>query len=388
MDPHWHCPIVGTSIPMPDLRAAQVAAGVVIKVAEPTDYDVHATMVHLVSRERKVAKVLNKVLDRRHAAAIKRFAAARDAAALAALWAEALRRGDVAGALWAVMSHPAADSALKDKVFGEVHMLSHQVGSAARAELKRIHALEQAKAGLEARLEETRARHRAETRAQAAEIEDLRRRLAQELAESRRLAHAAGAAGEIDALKAMVEELRRHVALEAEGRAAAEAARREADRRAEAEAADRRRAEEALAEAADERGALERQLAAALEGEDPADLGCAGGGGCGDADLCGRCILFVGGRTNQVNHLRRIVEARNGILVHHDGGFEDGMNRLGGLLGQADTVMFPVDCVSHMAHDQVKRLCRRLGKPFVPVRHSGLGAFVRAIEQMGRERAS
>jgi hypothetical protein len=45
-------------------------------------------------------------------------------------------------------------------------------------------------------------------------------------------------------------------------------------------------------------------------------------------------------------------------------------------------VLFPVDCVSHSAHDEVKRLCRRWEKPFVPLRHSGLGAFIRALSSI------
>jgi hypothetical protein len=92
--------------------------------------------------------------------------------------------------------------------------------------------------------------------------------------------------------------------------------------------------------------------------------------------------LFVGGRGTQVVHLRRLVEQYNGSLVYHDGGFEDGIGRLGTLIGQADTVMFPVDCISHNAHDQIKKLCRRDNKTYVPVRRSGLGAFREALDSL------
>ena len=105
-------------------------------------------------------------------------------------------------------------------------------------------------------------------------------------------------------------------------------------------------------------------------------------------DLCGRCILFVGGRGVQVAHLRRLVEARNGTLVYHDGGFEDGIGRLGRMIAQADTVMFPVDCISHNAHDQIKKACRRTDTPFVPVRSHGLGAFRQALEALPSQAAS
>jgi len=109
---------------------------------------------------------------------------------------------------------------------------------------------------------------------------------------------------------------------------------------------------------------------------------CRAAGADCSPDLCGRCILFVGGRGIQVQHFRRLVEERNGTLVYHDGGFEDGIDRLNRLIAQADTVMFPVDCISHNAHDQIKKICRRRDTPFVPVRRTGLGAFRQALETL------
>jgi|AGTN01.1.fsa_nt_gi Uncharacterized protein conserved in bacteria (DUF2325). len=97
-------------------------------------------------------------------------------------------------------------------------------------------------------------------------------------------------------------------------------------------------------------------------------------------DLDGRCILVVGGRSRHIPHYRRMVEERRGVFLHHDGGIEDSLSRLSGLFGRADTILFPVDQVSHNAHDEVKRLCKRWRKRFVPVRRSGTGAFVMALQ--------
>ena len=67
-----------------------------------------------------------------------------------------------------------------------------------------------------------------------------------------------------------------------------------------------------------------------------------------ETDLCGRCILDVGGLwpAHAVCRLQRLVERRNGSLIDHDGGMED--NRAmgsGELVRRADAVFFPVDCV-------------------------------------------
>ncbi len=50
--------------------------------------------------------------------------------------------------------------------------------------------------------------------------------------------------------------------------------------------------------------------------------------------------------------------------AHHDGGVDERNGLLAGLVGRADLVLFPVDCISHDAALTVKRLCRQLGKPF------------------------
>jgi hypothetical protein len=99
-------------------------------------------------------------------------------------------------------------------------------------------------------------------------------------------------------------------------------------------------------------------------------------------DLRGRCILFVGGRNRNAAHLRRLVEDRNGRFAYHDGGMEESIGRLGNLLQRADAVVFPVEYVSHEALRKVKDVCRRLDKPYVPLRNSGVDAFATALTSL------
>ena len=99
------------------------------------------------------AKLIQKALDRRHESAIKQFAKAKDEAALGALWDDAVKRGDIPGAYWAALSHPAATEAIMRRAFGDVHMLSHMVGAANRADIRRLRQLEEENAALSAKLE-------------------------------------------------------------------------------------------------------------------------------------------------------------------------------------------------------------------------------------------
>lgn len=375
IDSGWHCIILGTCIGMAELRAQAAKHGVQLKRTPAADYEIHATMVHLASRDRRIGKALHKLLDRKYAGAVARLGKIKDTGALAEAWAEASERGDVAGSLWALMSHPAATPELQARVFGEVHMLSHQVGAASRIDLRRLRALETEKAALEDKVARQQMRLRDEMSARDGAIRDLREQLEHDRAEVHRLAHAATAAAELDGLRAVVGELQRHLDMEAAGRRSGEAEIRRLEDRLSEGHDESARLGEVMTELREENAILESRLLMA-SGPDRA-AGCET---CERPDLCGHCILYVGGRAHQVPHLRRIVEECNGTFVHHDGGWEDNMGRLNGLLGQADTVLFPVDCVSHGAHDRMKRLCKRWEKPFLPIRGSGLGAFIRALD--------
>ena len=121
--------------------------------AECTDHDLHGSAVTLASRHDEASRQLHKALDRRHKLAINQFDKAATLDDLRALWRDAVRRGDIPGAYWATLTHPLADQTIIREAFGEVHMLSHLVGSANRADIRRLCQLEAANAELETKLE-------------------------------------------------------------------------------------------------------------------------------------------------------------------------------------------------------------------------------------------
>ena len=102
----------------------------------------------------------------------------------------------------------------------------------------------------------------------------------------------------------------------------------------------------------------------------------------GAPQLEGRCILYVGGRCQLLPHLRARAASWKASLLHHDGGQEESLQSLGGLVDRADVVLCPIDCVSHQACLKVKGLCRRRAKPFVPLRSSSATCFTRAIRAL------
>ena len=94
-------------------------------------------------------------------------------------------------------------------------------------------------------------------------------------------------------------------------------------------------------------------------------------------------VLYVGGRRNLFDHLRAYARVRNIDLLLHDGGMEDSTTLLPALVGQAATILFPVDHISHSAVGLVKRLCREQQKQYLPLRSAGLASFLTAISGAG-----
>ena len=96
-------------------------------------------------------------------------------------------------------------------------------------------------------------------------------------------------------------------------------------------------------------------------------------------DLEGLNLLYVGGRPGLIDQLKAAAARRGGTLLSHDGGIEENLAALPGLVSRADAVFFPIDCISHSAVGQIKKYCRDGHKPFVPLRTASAASFISAI---------
>jgi septal ring-binding cell division protein DamX len=374
LNANLHCSIVGTCLATAELRQLVDKLGLADAKAL-SEHELHKYGVTLAGQRgpngrTEAAKLLQKLLDRKHRAVLNQFARAKTEAEVGALWDEAVQRGEIPGAYWAVLSHPKTGSALVQRVFGQVHMLSHLVGAANRADIRRLAALEAENVTLKEKLERQQAQIRDAAVAREARIRGLEMLLAQALAERGEPANDVAPAEERAALHDLVAKLERRLSGEAarrrqvEARLSASEAERQAAYRAQATA--ERHAAKLTAELA----ATERLLAGSLAANSP-DRG---------GSLMDRTLLYVGGQSGHVAALREAAARCGATLLHHDGGIEDRTPLLAGLISRADAVLFPVDCISHDAMHSLKRLSRQAGKPYRPLRSAGLGAFLAALQ--------
>jgi hypothetical protein len=346
-----HCSIIGTCLSSAELRRLLVRLEVG-DAATADDHDLHMMGVLLAGRAKAGGKQLQKALDRAHSSAINQFAKAKDAAGVAALWEEALARGDIPGAYWALLTHPATTDAMAKDVFGKVHMLSHLVGAANRADIRRLRQLEAENAALTTKLERQQRQLRDGFLGRDETIRRLNATLARAASET-----ALDTAEDARTLKDALAELDKRLAHETRRRERLE-------QRLTTLSGTLNEAERARAHAESEVAALRRELDAPPAENGPHAF-----------DLDGLTVLYVGGRASQAPQLRGLVESTNGRFLHHDGGIEHSPALLSGLVSRADIAVFPVDCVSHDAAAAVKRVCAQLGKRYLPLRTASLACL-------------
>ena len=368
-----HCPVVGVCLPMPVLRRLIGKALGSSPIAD--DYEFHVAAVSECARRMPISEAMQRELDRRYAIMLKRFAQAKTTEALAGLWENSLQGADIAGALWATLTHARCDPELRERVCRDIHMLQHQAGACHRAELQRLDKLKEEHAILAhelAALKERHAREQAQRAAEAsslqAEVMKLRGRLlARDFSLSSLQTDLAMLEAAVPDLRAR-EELARRVELQQRRIQELERDRTLWQQRASKES---ERAEALSQEARSLRARLEqREVAVDERGE--GEL----------ADLRHKAILCVGGRQAVVPSYRQLIECTGGRFLHHDGGEENNPAQLEASLAAADLVICQTGCISHGAYWRVKDHCKRTGKRCVFVDKPSASSLARCLRSL------
>jgi polyhydroxyalkanoate synthesis regulator phasin len=358
-----HCPLVGVGLPLGGLRklVEKVTGGKVLH----DDYDIHVGTVSECALRTPVADAVQKELERRYAQHVQRFRAAKTTEQVEAMWDAAVAAGDVAGAFWAGLSHPRCSAALEEKMCRDIHMVQHQAGACARADINKFNAVVADNARLEREVARLQERCNALGQEKALESERLENQL--------RAARAATIArdGDVQALRAELARLQASIPdLESRERLAERVAQVEAREQA-------LRAQLAELKAA-------RAPAPAPEAEtapEPIQVAPV----AMPVRLENRSVLCVGGRSSSVPIYRNMIERVGAQFAHHDGGLEDSSSQLDASLAAADLVICQTGCISHSAYWRVKDHCKRHGKRCVFVDNPSVSSLVRGLQEAATE---
>ncbi|MFZ2972332.1 MAG: DUF2325 domain-containing protein [Ferribacterium limneticum] len=376
--PHkFHCPVIGVCFGVDELRGLMARSMQFPR--DTSDFVLHTSAVGACETRTPLAEALHKQLEKRFQLSVRSFTKAKDAEALGKLWRDAVQTGiDLPAALWASWTHPACDVLLEQDIYADIHMIQHQLGTGTRAELSTLKALQADNTQLRRQLDA--ARHEVET--QRAEKSRETQQLGQRVAELRielacKDAYAANLTGQLDLLRQSLPDLKERQAL----------ARRASDAEARASALTAQAGEQGreIDYLRDRLRALTQHAGETIkflqaDGPDAAPEDA-------EANLAGKCVLCVGGRTGSIDGYRQIVEQRGGRFLHHDGGLEESLHRIDGFLAAADLVICQAGCISHNAYWRVKEQCKRTGKPCLYMKNGGASGLSRLIDQSRSETA-
>ena len=361
-----HCPLVGVGLPLGGLRklVEKVTGGKVLH----DDYDIHVGTVSECALRTPVAEAVQKELERRYVQHVQRFRAAKTTEQVEAQWNAAVAAGDVAGAFWAGLSHPRCTTALEEKMCRDIHMVQHQAGACARADIGKFNAIVADNARLEREVARLQERCNALAHDKAADAE-----------RQEGLLMAARAAtiardGDIAALRAELARLQAAVP-ELDTR----------ERLAEKIALMEEREQALRAQVAELKAA--RVMPSALpipivpaEAAEPQAAPAAM-----PVRLENRAVLCVGGRSSSIPIYRTMIERVGAQFAHHDGGLEDSSSQLDASLAAADLVICQTGCISHSAYWRVKDHCKRHGKRCVFVDNPSVSSLVRGLQEAATE---
>jgi Uncharacterized protein conserved in bacteria (DUF2325) len=351
---HAHCPVVGVCVPLERVRV--LAKKLLVLQGDEDDYTLHCSLVTAAARRNAVAEALQKDLEQRFVIDVRNAAQAKCRDSLMTWWRNRAAQGEIAGALWATLTHARCDEWLEMRVLGQVHMLQHQVGAAQRVDLLRHR--------------ELAAEHQALVR-DYAEVQrrvtawSLERAREQQAWDQERMQLRAAQIGLQTQLAQAQEQLQHWQA------ARPDLPEREALRERLAEQTERNHALQRDLSRLGARGTVVAEVPAAVEAAPAAE----------PVRLEHRVILCVGGRGGSVPQYRQAVEGCGAQFLHHDGGSEHKPAQLEPQLAAADLVICQTGCISHDAYWRVKDHCKRHGKRCVFVETPSRSAFERALAQ-------
>lgn len=361
----YHCSIIGTSLTLKEVRRILKRAGYA-EHASGSDYLLHSTLVKASHEKNEISKIAQKMLERKFKFTISKYYRVSTEEELEELWEEALESGALAEAYWAILSHPVTEDRLRDRVFGDIHVLSHLNGTSGNEEACKLKEMEAAYN----KAEKARLFFRAQLKESKRMIKTLEER-------DRQASHLEE---ELKKLECRLKELEER-SLSQKGTMIIERLEKELEQKSAKEENDSQRLlilTEKLKKLSLENG----RLRTALLNNEPIEPAHEESAERACREIGGKCILYVGGRNSLIPRCREIVEQQGGGFIFHDGGIEQSTSRLSEVLSKVDIVMCPLDCISHDACRFVKKSCKRHQKKLILLKKSGVSSFKRGLDRI------
>lgn len=373
IDHFYHCSIIGTCLTISEQK--KILAKEKIFYKHFCLFEIHGVMISNAKNENNISRRINNLLNQKYRKEIQDYSDC-DEQTLFSIWGEKLKKGDICGLYWAAMSSCGCPDETLQRLFGDVHMLSHINGGEIRGSLQGAVRIKEENEKLNRILKQeketrrqmkreitTLERDSAEMEAKYNDTIVENKRLTEDLAEIR-------SDRRVDELEAANADLKSQLSQSENELGKYTRLIKSLKNEKEEMALNLSNLEEANNSFKSEFNNAFRQFFSIFQQCDE---------NCPAFDLCTKRILIVGGMTKFRSLYRDLVEERGGVFDYHDGYMRGGEDVLEEKIRRSDVVLCPVDVNSHNACLSVKRACKKLQRPYHMLSNSSLTSITRAL---------
>ncbi len=134
----WLCSIVGTCLSMYEARKIGRKFGAICSDPSQIDAVVHAMLVRDCAQENQISIHVNKTLEKKFEGTIRAFQRYKTSSDIIQFWRVFFDRGEIPAAYWATATMHELTREDSKKIFSDVHMLSHLIGSSNQPLIRRL----------------------------------------------------------------------------------------------------------------------------------------------------------------------------------------------------------------------------------------------------------
>ncbi len=369
----YHCSIAGTCLTM--FEQKKILAKEKVLYRHLRAFDIHTIILSKAKEENRISRRVNDLLNRKYRKEVLELSDC-DEDNFLSIWEKKLKVGEIDGLYWVALSCRDYSAETLNRLFGDVHMLSHINGGEVGNSLQEVARIKKENERLNRVLKQEKEARRqmkkkigafkkslAEMEVKYNDITVENRKLVEELSS---ICHSRP----IDELRAENAALKNRLNKD-------EVELKKYTELVKSLKNEKKKMLSSLSNLEKTNGNLKSELDNSIKQFSEIFQRC--DEKCPSFDLCAKRILIVGGITKLKSLYRDLVEDRGGMFDYHDGYMRGGENVLAEKVRRSDVVLCPVDVNSHKACLSVKKVCKRLQRPYQMLSSSGLTGITRAL---------
>lgn len=377
VDNTLHCSVCGTCLDIKDQR--DILKKLKIDQKNLTDYEIHGIVVQSCFSKNKLSLRLDKFLNQKYHYELAHFAEYEERD-FVKVWQEHLKSGNICGLYWVAVTHRGISSDTLYTMFCEVHMLSHLNGGNIRKERAAYKRSTDFSSELSAKLKAEKKNSRSlslQLKAAQEKCSQLEIKLFAHQTKLEKLIEIENSQEQIGELESRNQELERQ--------------NQELQQKLDLSCNESqdylnlveglRQEKDLLLEQLSAQEEINRQLYLETDeilGQFNCDIAP-----CGktaeEQKLCAKRVLVIGGLIKLKGYYKDMVEKQGGTFDYHDGYLHAGEKGLEERIKRSDIILCPSDFNSHGACYSVKKICKKLNKPYQILPSSSLNCISQAL---------